>query len=260
MNRGRVLFAAAMSLVAIAMQPAMAAPIQLEAVEDSQFRIGSGGNSNYNASATGKLTVWSNRHSIFQFDLSNLAPDEEITAAHLEVYPVQTTINYLHPIEIHLVYPTGGASDVDLEVTGPNNLTSLTLAFDADGMHEEYVSGTSYSAAIAGSWDASRQVSLEFAPGPGDEGSYAGNAGYVAGGSADAAVLQILNEAKNSRGYIIVAAFAVGDADTVLSDRESGFAPRLVVETQAQVPEPSTYALLGLGSLGLLALRRRRVA
>jgi hypothetical protein len=258
MNRRQVFFAAAMITIAIAMRPAMAATISLPAVQDSLIRSGgSAANTNYNSDL---LMVQGNNHALFQFDLSSLGPNTLITGAHLELYPTAPS-NVIHAIQMYLVFPEAGADDLDLVQVGPNRDTSVTVAFDKDGMHQEYVSYNSYSDAVgnSGSWvESSRQASLEFPAGPEVDGTYQGNTIYYAGNSADSGVLDILNEAKDGPGYIIVLAWRNGSASAIFSSIEDGNPPRLVLETSTQVPEPLTYTLLGLGGLGLMVLGRRR--
>ena len=61
----------------------------------------------------------------------------------------------------------------------------------------------------------------------------------------------------NNNGVIGAVAFATGGGDINIGDTGNGVYTPVVLQNVA-VPEPSTYALFGIGAIGMLMVMRRK--
>lgn len=263
MNFRRVLFAAVVAATFATAEYSSAAMVTLNAVQDSTIRERPSSQGTVNQNGLGlsthqggsNATTGDRANAIFQFDLSGLG-SATIVGAHVEYYDAGAGPDQASPFfnDTYLVYPDSPSkTPAELTYAGDGG-----NAFDQYGMHQQYITQSSYAVATGDGatehWTEAPAASLDLTLDPNNALDV-----YHAGGSADAGVLAMLNAAKDDFGYVMVLSYrkSAGGLRT-FGDIESGFAPRLVLETiPAPIPEPSTYALLGLGCIGFLALRRR---
>jgi hypothetical protein len=228
--------------------------ITLDAVQDTKCVYYDNGSSagrslNYDGQQlwVGRITTPARYYdySIYQFDLSSLPG--EITSAHLELYDTATSSwqTDAFSMENYVVTPKEGLTDAELEVVGYND----GLAFDKDGMHEEYMTCNAYSSAANVNWmESSTVMALNIDPNT--------TAGWYSSADADSGLLADLNTNRTGKGYAVVLGWYItGGGLRVFDDIEGGHAPRLVVDC---VPEPGTLVLLAAGCVGLLLCARKK--
>ncbi|MBN1909695.1 MAG: PEP-CTERM sorting domain-containing protein [Pirellulales bacterium] len=242
------LFSAATVVAILALSPVVQAEIiTLEAVQDATI---------INKPSTGRDTTTDGNNLeirkngsndrqevLYQFDLSNLPG--EITAAHIELYDLNGGTAAFGTVH-YFATPDPNATNEQLTVLNAND----DVAFDQDGMHEEYITFNTYSNAVNGDY-WTEQPGATMALNIGADNT-AGQ--YYASADADETGLVILNAAKDNPGYIILLGWDSVSSRT-FSDREGGHAPRLVLTA---VPEPGTLVLLAGGLVCLAATLRGR--
>lgn len=250
MTSARLFFVAA-SIAALLTASAVvqAETITLDAVQDSYIRSYSTyANSTYDNLGVRISNSSSSDRSIglYQFDLSGLSGD--ILSAHVELYDLGTggAQSSAFAVVHYIVTPDVGATNEELTVLNSNN----GVAFDEDGMHEEYATYNAYAAAVdtSGYWNESPTSSMRMDIAANNE------VGYYNSVDADEDALTLLNANKNDKGYVVLLGWRT-TGKRLFDDREGGYAPRLVVDV---VPEPGTFVLLaGLGCLAAM-LRGRK--
>jgi hypothetical protein len=226
--------------------------ITLNAVQDTKCVYYHDGSTAERSSSHDGQQLWVGRittptryydYSLYQFDLSSLPG--EITSAHLELYDTATSSwqTDAFSMESYVVTPAD-VDDADLIYAGDGG-----NAFDADGMHEEYMTSNAYGTAAGGNWKESSTV-VNHAIDANNE------AGWYSSDDFGSGLLDDLNANRTGKGYAVVLSwYHTGGGLRVFDDSEGGHAPRLVVDA---VPEPGTLVLLATGCMALLLCVRRK--
>jgi hypothetical protein len=184
---------------------------------------------------------------LYQFDLSDVS--QEIISAHIELYDTGngTQGSSAFSATHYILTPDDEATDEQLTVTN----SSTNVGLDQDGMHEEYMTFNVYynaGSTHGGYWIESAGTMPISIAADNTTGE------YYASDDADTTGLDVLNENRTGKGYVILAGWHSTNS-RVFSDRESGHAPRLVIET---IPEPASVILIAMGLLGMVWYGRRR--
>jgi PEP-CTERM motif len=138
---------------------------------------------------------------------------------------------------------TGGSSS-----SGANRMWGLTLAPNGDLKLTES-GGTVASVAYVGTWQESAYHTLQFQL---DASTYTISNVFLSGSTANYSPLQQSNFTMTPN-YVSV---RVSDSD----GNHAGQIDNLIVSgSPIAVPEPSTYALFGLGAIGMLMVMRRKM-
>lgn len=244
------IFAASVAAILIVSPVVQAETITLDAVQDTTLieapsteRDTPHDDSKIVISSINKTT--DRAMALFQFDLSGLPG--EITAAHIELYDLGTSGYTTAFVTRHYILtPSAGATDEELVVLNAGN----DVAFDKDGMHEEYCTYNTYTGATGGGhWSESSSYIAQSIAADNSVGYYSSP-----DFNTNQTMLDLLNENRTGKGYVIILGYR-NASKRIFDDREGDYAPRLVVDA---VPEPGTFVLLaGLGCLAAL-LRGRK--
>jgi hypothetical protein len=167
-------------------------------------------------------TEWRN---FFTFSLASLAPNEQVVSATLQLrkwwyYSTDPTENV-------------GFYDVSTPTTALNNNDGFSAA-----IFNDLGTGTSYGS-----------VSV----------AQAGSTTDIVDVSLNAAARAAIASAAGGSFSIGGSCLTCGTGQTVFGTSNAAGIQQLVVQT-APIPEPSTYAMLGVGLAALAFLRRRKIA